>query len=60
MNDANVQTLPHSPELDPRVDLRTAPLAVNAGADVLVAGTAIFADQGGPQAGLLRLIQAIQ
>jgi pentose-5-phosphate-3-epimerase len=33
---------------------------VNAGADVLVAGTAIFADKDGPKAGLLRLIQAVQ
>jgi ribulose-phosphate 3-epimerase len=47
-------------EVDGGVDAQTAPLAVKAGADVLVAGTAIFADQGGPKAGLLRLIQAIQ
>jgi ribulose-phosphate 3-epimerase len=47
-------------EVDGGVDLRTAPLAVNAGADVLVAGTAIFADKDGPKAGLLRLIQAVQ
>jgi ribulose-phosphate 3-epimerase len=47
-------------EVDGGVDAQTAPLAVKAGADVLVAGTAIFADQGGPKAGMLRLIQAIQ
>lgn len=47
-------------EVDGGVDVQTAPLAVNAGADVLVAGTAIFADKEGPKAGLLRLIQAIQ
>jgi ribulose-phosphate 3-epimerase len=47
-------------EVDGGVDLQTAPLAVHAGADVLVAGTAIFADREGPKAGLLRLMQAIQ
>jgi ribulose-phosphate 3-epimerase len=47
-------------EVDGGVDLQTAPLAVQAGADVLVAGTAIFADKEGPKAGLLRLMQAIQ
>ncbi len=47
-------------EVDGGVDAQTAPLAMNAGADVLVAGTAIFADKDGPKAGLLRLIQAIQ
>jgi ribulose-phosphate 3-epimerase len=47
-------------EVDGGVDAQTAPLAVNAGADVLVAGTAIFADNDGPKAGLLRLMRAIQ
>jgi ribulose-phosphate 3-epimerase len=47
-------------EVDGGVDLQTAPLAVQAGADVLVAGTAIFADTEGPKAGLLRLMEAIQ
>jgi ribulose-phosphate 3-epimerase len=46
-------------EVDGGVDLQTAPLAVSAGAGVLVAGTAIFADREGPKAGLLRLMQAI-
>jgi ribulose-phosphate 3-epimerase len=45
-------------EVDGGIDLQTAPLAAQAGADVLVAGTAIFADQDGPKAGLLRLSQA--
>jgi ribulose-phosphate 3-epimerase len=47
-------------EVDGGVDLQMAPLAVQAGADVLVAGTAIFADTEGPKAGLLRLTEAIQ
>ena len=47
-------------EVDGGVDRQTAPLAVQAGADVLVAGTAIFADKEGPKAGLLRLMQTIQ
>ena len=47
-------------EVDGGVDVQTAPLAVHAGADVLVAGTAIFADKDGPKAGLVRLMQAIQ
>jgi ribulose-phosphate 3-epimerase len=47
-------------EADGGVDVQTAPLAVNAGADVLVAGTAIFADKDGPKAGLLRLMHALQ
>jgi ribulose-phosphate 3-epimerase len=47
-------------EVDGGVDSLTAPLAVHAGADVLVAGTAIFADKDGPKAGLLRLMQTIQ
>jgi ribulose-phosphate 3-epimerase len=47
-------------EVDGGVDRQTAPLAVTAGADVLVAGTAIFADPEGPKAGLLRLMQVIR
>jgi ribulose-phosphate 3-epimerase len=47
-------------EADGGVDAQTAPLAVNAGADVLVAGTAIFADKDGPKAGLLRLMHALR
>jgi ribulose-phosphate 3-epimerase len=47
-------------EVDGGVDAQTAPLAVKAGTDVLVAGTAIFADKEGPKAGLLRLMHTIQ
>jgi ribulose-phosphate 3-epimerase len=47
-------------EVDGGVDLQTAPLAVNAGADVLVAGSAIFGDRDGPKAGLSRLLQAVR
>ena len=46
-------------EVDGGVDVHTAPLAVQAGADVLVAGTAIFGDKDGPRAGLQRLMQVI-
>jgi ribulose-phosphate 3-epimerase len=46
-------------EVDGGVNGQTAPLAVQAGANVLVAGTAIFADQDGPGAGVQRLMQAI-
>jgi len=46
-------------EVDGGIDVHTAPLAVHAGADVLVAGTAIFGDEDGPRAGLQRLMQVI-
>jgi ribulose-phosphate 3-epimerase len=46
-------------EVDGGIDVHTAPLAVHAGADVLVAGTAIFGDKDGPRAGLQRLMQVI-
>lgn len=46
-------------EVDGGVDVRTAPLTVQAGANVLVAGTAIFADKDGPKAGVQRIMQAI-
>lgn len=42
-------------EVDGGVDERTAPLAAQAGADALVAGTSVFAAPGGPEAGLARL-----
>lgn len=42
-------------EVDGGVDERTAPLAAEAGADALVAGTSVFAAAGGPEAGLARL-----
>ncbi len=44
-------------EVDGGINLHTAPLVVEAGADVLVAGTAIFGDREGPGAGLQRLRQ---
>jgi ribulose-phosphate 3-epimerase len=46
-------------EVDGGVDVRTAPLAVQAGATVLVAGTAVFADKDGPKAGVHKLIEAL-
>lgn len=42
-------------EVDGGVDEQTAPLAAEAGADALVAGTSVFAATGGPAAGLARL-----
>jgi ribulose-phosphate 3-epimerase len=47
-------------EVDGGVDAKTAPLAVNAGADVLVAGTAIFNDEESVTASMERLRAAIQ
>ena len=42
-------------EVDGGVHSETAPLAVDAGARVLIAGSAIFADAGGVGAGMERL-----
>jgi len=47
-------------EVDGGIDIHTAPLVVEAGADVLVAGTSVFSDREGPGAGLRRLMEAIQ
>jgi ribulose-phosphate 3-epimerase len=47
-------------EVDGGVDAETAPLAVSAGADVLVAGTAIFNDSDGIAAAMQRLRAAIE
>jgi ribulose-phosphate 3-epimerase len=47
-------------EVDGGVDSTTAPLAVAAGANVLVAGTAIFNDSEGISAAMQRLQAAIQ
>ncbi len=44
--------------VDGGIDVQTVPLAIDAGADVLVAGTAVFGDSEGPEAGLRRLMQA--
>jgi len=47
-------------EVDGGVDATTAPLAVAAGADVLVAGSAIFDDGEGVTAAMQRLRAAVQ
>jgi len=47
-------------ELDGGIDATTAPLGVAAGANVLVAGTSIFADVKGVAAGMERLRTAIK
>ena len=46
--------------MDGGVDATTAPLAVAAGADVLVAGSAIFDDGEGIAAAMQRLRAAVQ
>ena len=45
-------------EVDGGIDETTGPLAIAAGADVLVAGTCIFAHAGGPAAGVKALREA--
>jgi len=47
-------------EVDGGVDATTAPLAVAAGADVLVAGSAIFNDSESVTAAMQRLRAAVQ
>jgi ribulose-phosphate 3-epimerase len=46
-------------QVDGGIDPTTAPGAVAAGADVLVAGSAVFGAEGGPASGLRRLRQAV-
>jgi ribulose-phosphate 3-epimerase len=46
-------------EVDGGVDLSTGPLAVSAGADVLVAGTCVFGYPDGPGAGVKALREAV-
>jgi len=46
-------------EVDGGIDAVTAPLAVAAGANVLVAGSAIFGDSEGVAAGMERLRAAV-
>jgi ribulose-phosphate 3-epimerase len=46
-------------EVDGGIEPHTAPLAVSAGACVLVAGTAIFNHPGGPERGVQDLVQAV-
>jgi ribulose-phosphate 3-epimerase len=45
-------------EVDGGIDPTSAPRVVNAGADVLVAGSAVFGHSGGAEAGVRSLIQA--
>ena len=47
-------------ELDGGIDPTTAPLGVAAGANVLVAGTAVFSNREGVAAGMERLCEAIK
>jgi len=47
-------------EVDGGVDLTTGPIAAAAGADVLVAGTCVFAHPGGPAAGVQALREAVK
>jgi len=47
-------------EVDGGVDLTTGPIAATAGADVLVAGTCVFAHPGGPAAGVRALREALE
>jgi ribulose-phosphate 3-epimerase len=47
-------------EVDGGVDAITAPLAVEAGASVLVAGSAIFGDRGGVVAAMKRLRASVE
>jgi ribulose-phosphate 3-epimerase len=47
-------------EVDGGVDLTTGPIAAAAGADVLVAGTCVFAYPGGPAAGVQALREAVK
>jgi len=47
-------------EVDGGIDAASAPLAVAAGADVLVAGSAIFNDGAGITAAMQRLRAAVQ
>ena len=46
-------------EVDGGIHAETAPLAVRAGADVLVAGSAVYGDPAGPAAGLAKLRAAV-
>jgi ribulose-phosphate 3-epimerase len=47
-------------EVDGGIDAITAPLAVEAGASVLVAGSAIFGDRGGVVAAMKRLRASVE
>lgn len=47
-------------EVDGGVNVRTAPQAVSAGADVLVAATAVFKHPGGPATGMRELRESVE
>ena len=47
-------------EVDGGIHAETAPLAVKAGANVLVAGSAVYSDRDGVAAGIRRLRQAVE
>ena len=47
-------------EVDGGIHAETAPLAVKAGANVLVAGSAVYGDREGVAAGIRRLRQAVE
>jgi len=47
-------------EVDGGIDPQTAPKAVRAGADVLVAGNAVFGHPAGPEAGVKALLGAVE
>jgi len=53
------QGLPTEVEVDGGVDASNAKACVDAGADVLVAGTAVFKHEGGPEAGVAALRRAL-
>jgi len=46
-------------EVDGGIEPRTAPLAVEAGARVLVAGTAVFGHPQGCRTGIMSLMEAV-
>jgi ribulose-phosphate 3-epimerase len=46
-------------EVDGGIELETAPAAVEAGAEVLVAGSAVFGYPEGPEAGVKGLLKAV-
>jgi ribulose-phosphate 3-epimerase len=55
----DTRRLPADLEVDGGIHAETAPLVVRAGANVLVAGSAVYDDPGGPAAGLATLRAAV-
>jgi ribulose-phosphate 3-epimerase len=47
-------------EVDGGIEPHTAPLVVEAGARVLVAGSAVFGAGGGPAAGMARMKESLR